>query len=168
MRIYKFILTGLKRIISPTSARRYNSIDSLPLYNWQKCVNGSLKYVRTIVKEEDEDNKEDEKVFEKIYDEYIKRFGMGKLYEKWLKIMKKKAIMECDFVITQEKFKLTEIQIEEAKLKGMLDNKGEGTSIEKSLIYLGQWLGYRLNIKEVTTLEYFNLLEEYGKANKKK
>jgi hypothetical protein len=93
---------------------------------------------------------------------------MGKLYEKWLKIMKKKAIMECDFVITKEKFKLTEIQIEEAKLKGMLDNKGEGTSIEKSLIYLGQWLGYRLNIKEVTTLEYFNLLEEYGKANKKK
>ena len=167
MKIYKYILTGLKRIISPTSVRRYSSIDSLPLYNWQKCVNGSLKHVRTIVKDEDKDNKEDQEAFEKIYNEYIERFGMGKLYEKWLKIMKKKAVLECDFVITQEQFKITEIQIEEAKIKAMLDNKGEGTSIEKSLIYLGQWLGYRLNIKEVTTLEYFNLLEEYGKANKK-
>ena len=82
--------------------------------------------------------------------------------------MKRKAILECDFVITKDKFKLTEIGVEEAKIKSMLDNKGEGTSIEKSLIYLSKWLGYRINIKEVTTLEYFNLLEEYGKANKEK
>jgi len=152
----------------PTSVKRYNSIDSLPLYNWIKCVNGSLKYVRRDLKGNEKENETDKETFSVIYDEYLQLFGLGKLYEKWLKIMKRKAILECDFVITKDKFKLTEIGVEEAKIKSMLDNKGEGTSIERSLIYLSKWLGYRINIKEITTLEYFNLLEEYGKANKEK
>jgi hypothetical protein len=32
---------------------------------------------------------------------------------------------------------------------------------------LSKWIGYRLNPKEISVVEYFNILAQYGKANKK-
>ena len=73
-----------------------------------------------------------------------------------------------DFVITGNRFKLTEIEIEETRLNAMLSNAGVGMSIDESLIYISKWMGTWLNVKQITTKEYFNLLEQYGKANKGK
>ena len=79
--------------------------------------------------------------------------------------MKKKALYELDFIISEDKFYLTKIEVEEQKLKDLI--KGEETSnqIEKTLIYLSKWIGYRLAIKEISTLEFYTILNEYGKAN---
>ena len=82
--------------------------------------------------------------------------------------MKKKALIELEYVETKERFKLTEIEIQETKLKEMLANTGSGMTIEESLIHLSKWIGYRLNTKEICVVEYFNILKEYGKANTKK
>jgi len=83
-----------------------------------------------------------------------------------LKVMTKKALLEYEFIMTRERFKLTEIEIQEAKLNAMLKNGGNSMTIEQSLIYLSKWLGYHLNKKVITAGEYFNLMVEYGKANK--
>lgn len=80
--------------------------------------------------------------------------------------MKEKAIYELEFVNTRDRFKLTEIEIKEAELKSMIDNNGQGMTIDETLIYLGRWLGYRLNPKEINVIEYFTILDQYGKANK--
>jgi hypothetical protein len=50
----------------------------------------------------------------------------------------------------------------------MLNNKGSGVTIEQSLIHLSKWLGSWINVKAITTKEYFNLIDEYGKENKRK
>ena len=102
----------------------------------------------------------------KIYDDYIKQFGLSELYKKLLELMRKKALLELEFVTTGQRFKLTEIELTEAKLKTALSNNGEGLTIEQSLIYLSKWLGFHLNPRKITVLEYFNLSAEYGKANK--
>jgi hypothetical protein len=52
------------------------------LYNWIKCINGELKYVRTA---ENGTNENDLIVWEKIYDTYLNEYGLGKLYLKLLK-----------------------------------------------------------------------------------
>ena len=82
--------------------------------------------------------------------------------------MRKKALLEVDFIITRERFKLTEIEMQIANLDAMLMNKGSGVTIEQSLIHLSKWLGSWINVKTITTREYFNLMEEYGKENKRK
>jgi len=102
----------------------------------------------------------------KIYDDYIKQFGLSELYKKLLELMRKKALLELEFVTTGQRFKLTEIELTEAKLKTALSNNGEGLTIEQSLIYLSKWVGFNLNPRKITVLEYFNLSAEYGKANK--
>ncbi len=47
-------------------------------------------------------------------------------------------------------------------------NNGNGMTIEQTLVYLSKWAGYHINAKKITVVDYFNLLEEYGKANKTK
>jgi hypothetical protein len=133
-----------------------------------KCTEGNLKYVRIDLNDDLDQNEDDVKAWFNIYDEYIKKFGLGKMYERLLKVMKKKALLECDFVLTREKFKLTEIEIEEANLKTMLSNRGNGLTIEQTLIHLSKWVGYHINTKKITASDYFNLLEQYGKENSKK
>jgi len=140
----------------------------MPLYNWIECNNGNIQYVRIDVNKEDKTNEEDSIIWGKLYDEYIHKFGLSDMYLRLLKVMQKKALLELNYVKTKEKFKLTEIEIEEVKLKGMLTNNGNGLTINESLIHLSKWIGYHLNPKRITVIEYFNILKEYGKENKQK
>jgi hypothetical protein len=80
--------------------------------------------------------------------------------------MKIKAMHECDYAITGERFKLTLIEIEEEKLKIMLSNKGNAMTIEQSLIHLSKWVGSWVNKKDITVREYFNLVAEFEKYNR--
>ena len=82
--------------------------------------------------------------------------------------MKKKALLEVDYILTRERFKLTEIEMQIANLDAMMMNGGNGMTIEQSLIHLSKWLGSWVNAKEISTKEYFNLMNEYGKENKRK
>lgn len=139
----------------------------MPLFNWIKCNEGEINYIRREVKTDKITYKDQQKWIE-LNNEYIKKFGLSKLYERMLEAMRKKALLELEFVLTREKFKLTEAEIEETKLKNMMANNGNGMTIEQTLVYLSKWTGYHINTKKITVVDYFNLLEEYGKANKTK
>ena len=143
----------------------YTGIDELPLYNWIQCNDGKFEFTR---KTNHGTFEKDLETWELIYNDYLKQYGLSKTYKKMLDAMKKKAVLELDFVITGNRFKLTEIEIEETRLNAMLSNAGVGMSIDESLIYISKWMGTWLNVKQITTKEYFNLLEQYGKANKGK
>ena len=55
-----------------------------------------------------------------------------------------------------------------ANLDAMMMNGGNGMTIEQSLIHLSKWMGSWINAKDISTKEYFNLMNEYGKENKRK
>ncbi len=124
-----------------------------------------MSYVR---KGKEGNEESDIEAWQKIYDSYILEYGLSDMYKKLLNAMRKKALLEVDFIITRERFKLTEIEMQIANLDAMLMNKGSGITIEQSLIHLSKWLGSWVNVKTITTREYFNLMEEYGKENKRK
>ena len=135
----------------------------MPLYNWIKCTEGNLKHVRK-TKEGNANN--DIEAWTKVHDSYIEEFGLSEVYKKMLDAMRKKALIELDYVITGDRFKLTEAEIQAAKLQSMMANGGNGMTIEQTLIYISKWIGQWINPKQITAREYFNLLKEYGKANK--
>jgi len=143
------------------SERYYQSIDEIPLFNWQKCLEGDVKYVNLETKE-DAGNQE---AFTKLYDEFLQKRGVNKEYKKYLDILKKKALLQCEFLITKDDFKLTQIEIEDAKIVSLQKTSESGLSIEKTLIYLGKWLGYRLDWKVITVTEFYSIMEEYEKQS---
>ena len=141
--------------------RHYQSIEEIPLFNWQKCLEGDVKYVNLETKE-DSGNQE---AFTKLYDEFLQKRGVNKEYKKYLDILKKKALLQCEFLITKDNFKLTQIEIEDAKIVSLQKTSEEGLSIDKTLIYLGKWLGYRLDWKIISVSEFYSILEEYEKQS---
>ena len=152
----------LKKIISFMPEKYWGSIDEMPLYNWIKCNNGYLEYVRN-----GRGNKKNDVInWMRLYNEYLSVFGLDKRYKKYLDVKRKKALLQAEYVIKKDRFKLTEIEIQDAKLKDLEVHFGDGKSIETILMYLGMYLGYKLNPKETSVKEYFTILNEYGKSNK--
>jgi hypothetical protein len=143
------------------SEKYYQSIEEIPLFNWQKCLEGDVKYVNLETKE-DSGNQE---AFNKLYDSFLQKRGVNKEYKKYLDILKKKALLQCEFLITKDDFKLTEIEIQDAKIVSLQKTSEEGLSIDKTLIYLGKWLGYRLDWKIISVSEFYSILEEYEKQS---
>lgn len=154
----------LKRSISNLLRSHWKSIDDIPLENWKYCLDGNFNYVYK--NSSKYYGQKEVKIWLDIYDNYIKVKGLTDVHLKHLELLRKKAICELDYVITNERFKLTLIEIEETKLKNMLANGGNGITIEQALVHLGKWIGERVKIKEITASEYFVLLEEFGRANK--
>jgi hypothetical protein len=85
-----------------------------------------------------------------------------------LEAMKKRAMLELEYVITGDRFKLTLIDMEIARIEQMVANAGTGMTIHQTLIHLSKWMGSFINTKNIMTREYFTLLNEYGKANQVK
>jgi tricorn protease-like protein len=137
----------------------------MPLYNWvQVTEEGRMEYVcRNIELAAKVDI---QSAWETIYDDYLRRYGLSKLYKRLLEVKRKKALLELDYVVTRDRFNLTLIEIEEGNIEQMINNRGAGMSINTALVYLSKWVGYRLDWKEITTLEYFNIMDLYGKENK--
>lgn len=158
------MLRKLKIISLFTQGEYWESIDEMPLFNWIRCNNDKLHYARK--------NKKGNKLqdiinWKRLYNEYLKEFGLDLRYKKYLETQRKRAKLQAEYIKTKEKFKLTEIDIESQKLQDLEIYFGEGKKIELIITYLGMFLGYKLDQKRTTVKEYFVILEEYGKANKK-
>lgn len=137
----------------------------MPLENWIKITEDQmLEYV--CKDPSDTEGVDLSEAWCKVNDDYIQRYGLSDLYIRLLKKMKEKALLELTFVETRDRFKLTEIGLAEAELQSMLSNRGEGIGIREALIHLSKYMGFRLNPKEITVLEFFNIRDKHGKENK--
>jgi len=156
----------LKRIISLIHVKRWESIDDMPLYNWIKCNDEKIIFVRK--NPVGVANTSDVIAFMRLYDDYLKEFGLNDRYKRYLEAKRKKAIYQAKYISKKDRFLLNKIEIEEGKIKDLERFFGDGQRIESVLTYLSMWCGYKIDQKKTTVKEYFVLLEEYGKANKKK
>jgi hypothetical protein len=146
-----------------SSKNYYLELDEMPMANWIKCTNGDLTYVR---KGKAGTPANDIIYWDLMYDKYIDTFGLSKYNLRLLEQMKKLALAELDYMITGDRFKLTIIEMETRRLEVMKQSAGTGISLEQGSVHLSKWLGYPIRMKEISVLEYFNLLQEFDRYNK--
>ena len=146
------------------SINYYNNIEELPLWNWMKCTSGEICYVRKDLVHGN--HLLDEIHFEKIFDSYIKEFGLSEMYIKLLKTMHKKTLLELDFVLTRNRFRLTEVEMQVARLETMVNNNKNGMTIEQTIVHLSKWMNHWIDAKKVTTREYFDMMKEFERSLK--
>lgn len=166
--IIKKVLIKRKPRLKPRAKLYYTTLSEIPLTNWIKVLNSEYNYTRRNKKGTYD---EDILAYESINDEYIERYGLDKYYLKLLKLLRRKAELELEYILTGDRRKLTDIEIKEADLRQQLETKGTGISIEASLIHISKFLGVWINVKQITALEYYDLLkelEDYTKINNTK
>ena len=156
----------------------HRSIDTLPIYYWQKIhENGNLSYLmisKTIHIEVKEPRFIQKYllsiVWRKMYDEMISRFGFS---EEFLEVFRKEkeiTIMKANMIIKNDMTKKTFIEIAEIELDGLMeqiDRFSGNITFDESIAMLSSHIGFRLNPYECTTAEYFGHMKA-AKRNSKK
>jgi hypothetical protein len=127
-------------------------------------MDGEIHFIRKNI--DDGNEIADQTIFDEIFDQYINEFGLSKMHRKLLDAEKKRAMLELDFILTKNRFKLTEIDMQIEKIKNMLKNAGSGISIEQSLIHISKWMNTWINVKSISTREFFVLSKEMERINK--
>ena len=136
----------------------YDDIDEFPWWNWKRCQKGQIEYTRKDLDKGTEE--EDNENWEKLYDSYLKEFGLGKDYEYYFELKAEKAILECRMVYEENLFLQNRINVLELKIKELLD-RGSKQGDDKIIVYLSKWMGAIINEKTTSVKMVYQMLKAY-------
>jgi len=143
----------------------FNSIEELPIYNWWKIA----ETANLIWLHKNADyTKEDYSLvslWNSLQNEYLDTFGITSEFEQILKLKKKWIITKSDYLLTNERFKLTELDMIEAEINESMNSK---ITVDKddTVIMLETKLNRELNPHKVSVKKYYNYINYFSKNNK--
>lgn len=140
----------------------YKSIDELPVKKWFAIhKDGDFTHIAKSEKDKKAIRKWKELpiLWEKIYNEYIQRFGLPDEFISMMKLKNDIAIMQADLIITGKKhFKtLIEIKKQELKKDSGIEKPKELDSI---LAIVSKWYGFHVNSNKITVSQYYAYIKE--------
>jgi hypothetical protein len=105
-----------------------------------------------------------EKAFENIQRQLVDRFGLSESFIEIIELQKEIIALKCELAISGDKFNNTFIRIHEEELKQKLEQKSLKSNELKILIE--KWIGFKLNLHELSVSEWFSYLHQYSEFNK--
>jgi hypothetical protein len=105
-----------------------------------------------------------EKAFENIQRQLVDRFGLSESFIEIIELQKEIIALKCEVAISGDKFNNTFIRIHEEELKQKLEQKSLKSNELKILIE--KWIGFKLNLHELSVSEWFSYLHQYSEFNK--
>lgn len=162
------ILPNFKRLLknrtSSNLEKYYSTIDDFPLYNWEKCQGGELRYVSKDAKS----TKYDQVIWLKLYNEYLERFGIGEGLDHFLRLKIHLIKLRLQFIQTNDLFLLNQIKVAEIQMSNADPSKLNGMTTQQCLVHLSKWMGAVVKAKDITIVEFKEMFEEYVRSNKEK
>lgn len=153
----------LKPNSSITPEKYYLEIDEISLYNWSKCMAGDLKFVTKDLKP----SRLDGAVWVKLFNDYLKRFGITDDFDRYLDTLVLLTALRVAYIQTGDEMVLNQIAIEEVNAAKLDPSQFEGMTPEQCLTRLSKWQGYHLKAREISIVEFKNLMIEYGRTDQK-
>jgi hypothetical protein len=142
-------------------SKYYNSIEDMPAHNYVKiCETNNLSWVlrqRGITFS----TKKCLQIFENIQSQIIDMFGVSDHYQKVLSKKQQICKLNIDKIVNGDDYLETFIDIATDELKA-LETAKHSTSAEIK-VYIEKYLGFKLNLHEITVVEYFTYLEQMNK-----
>lgn len=133
------------------SESTYQSIESMPIWNWQKILEtGDLKYL--FIKCSGRVSERIGELWDTLQDQYIQEFGLEENFKKQLRLLKKKAQLNYDYVLTGDRFINTLLTIVDADLDALSTQKPVKFYELKS--HLEKFKGCRIDPKVTTVIEW--------------
>ena len=139
----------------------FNSIDSMPLFNWRKCQEkGEYKYAR--INELEGNEEEDAKAWIRLYDEFLIEFGINESYKELLSLRQQIAIAQCDIILGGSPQLNNKIMLLELRIEEILGRKVDSDT-DSIIIHLERWRGIEVNEHKTSVRKFYKLLREYEK-----
>jgi len=136
----------------------------IPLFNYEKCLNGEYHFAR---KDKTKGNDQaDYHVWKLIYDQYLKKFGIGREYSMFLDKVEELTLLNCEYVETENRFLLNGIRRLEREIEDF--TKKEKGNFTEQVVIVSKWLGSRINTRETTADEFYTMVEMIKKEQSKK
>jgi len=141
------------------------------MYNWIECSKGKLNYTRNNPRKGGEVYKRDLDSWDRLYDEFVVEFDHNKEALKIKKHRHNIAKLQLQYIENPQKytFNKTLIRIEEANIEQIELGMRSGLSINEANVYVSKFMEARgaINFKTISVFDYYTILKEYGKANRK-
>ena len=146
----------------------YNTIDTLPIFNYGKI--SELEDLRYLIIQSDyfelpkiteKETAELFKAWENINDEIINYVGISEDYKSILRIKKAIALMKVELITTGDKSLETLIELKQLELKNYYPQKKN--ELDESIIYIESALKIPVDIMKCTVKKYFSYLKFISK-----
>jgi hypothetical protein len=139
----------------------YETIDELPIKLWfdvHKTGNYGL-LLKDIREVNTEELKQLFETWEKIYNQYIERFGLSPEFLEDLELQMEIAKEKAEFIITGQRHLRTMYRIKEEELASNQKGTQEPLELEALLAKMSKHYGFKLNSQELTTAQYYGYLK---------
>jgi len=133
------------------------------LWNWDECLKGEIRWINKDGVSTDKDFER----FEDINDQYIQRYDLRDETITYLKIKMALIQLRLMYIETGDRMLLNQIEIETENLKTADPSNIEGMTIDQCLAWLRTQMPSWINKKLITVVEFRDLMDEYGRRNKK-
>ena len=141
----------------------FNSIDELPIWNWWRIAeSGNLIYLHKGNYDKEDYTYKAYLLWNKLQNEYLDEFGITEEFRQILELKKKWISKKTEFLLTGERFKLTEIDMIEAEISETSSTKTANKK-EDSIIILERKLGFPLDDKILSVKKYYNYINHFSK-----
>lgn len=140
----------------------YHDFETLLLSDWEKAVKGDLTRLRISGGTPELDIE----AWERINDQHGEEFGLDKKHIQYLRLVKKIAILELDYIVKEDEFIKNLIEIAQEELENVLKKmQGNNTSIQDTLFALSERAGYRITASTITVKDFFGMINYYSKKS---
>lgn len=148
----------------------YRSIDELPIKIWFDIhkTGDYATLMKVLIPLSEKVALQLATIWNKIYDEYITRYGLTDEFLSELRSEIELANLQAEYVITGKRYYKTLIKIEQEKKRLLGEGLKEPIEIESILAKMSKYYGFKLSSKELTVAEYYSYINnviEDGKKN---
>lgn len=148
-----------------SSVNYYLNIDEMPLYNWRKCQEGEVTFVR--LNPEDGMEKTDLEAWDIVYNSFITKFGLSPKLLNYLRKKNQLTKKLKEYAISGDRFILNEINVLKSAVEDFEKQTGR-SGLDDAVYYVSKSFGNFIDEKKVTVTQfytaYYKLIED-GKKN---
>ena len=162
----KFYQWLLKKLEKPLEDKYYLSIEELPVWNWWK-LHEKNDFKQVLRRSKGKLDKRVVDVVKELQNEFIQTFGIDENYANYLRKQIQIELLKIKILKTGDRIYENDVDILEIELEE-LTSKEQDKALNSATISVEKWMGFKLDVKKISTFEYYSYIKAIEKAVKVK